>query len=91
MTDTDKEIYKRIQDYRKKHLGKLDSQKTPVSVQLDMLRPVFQEIASEKGMSIEDVFVLYMDMQSDAASATDARMQDIIKDMNSKSNMPFLY
>lgn len=91
MNEENKEIYKRIQDYRKKHLSDIDSKKTPVSVQLDKLRPIFQEIASEKGMALEDVFVLYMDMQSDAASATDAKMQSVIKDLNNKNKMPFLY
>lgn len=34
---------------------------------LDKLRPIMEEIAAEQGVSVEDVLVRYMDLQSEAA------------------------
>lgn len=31
------------------------------------MKPIMQEIADEKGMKIEDIFILYMDLQTEAS------------------------
>ena len=64
MTDENKKIWERISIYAEEVLKDIDPQKTQVSVQLDALRPVMEEIAKEKSMSLEDVFILYMDLAS---------------------------
>ena len=56
-------------------LKDIDPQKTQVSVQLDALRPVMEEIAKEKNMSLEDVFILYMDLASEAGVEAEAKFQ----------------
>lgn len=91
MTDENRAILKRINDYSEKVLGDIDPQKVPVSAQLEKLRPIFQEIADEKGMSLEDVFILYMDIQSEATCATEAKLQEDLKDLNDGDDMPLLY
>ena len=67
MTDENRKMLERINAYAENTLGEIDPQKVPVSVQLEQLRPVMEEIAAEKGMSLEDVFILYMDLQSEAS------------------------
>ncbi len=91
MTEEHRNLLKRINDYGEKVMGDIDPQKVPVSVQLDRLRPVFLEIAEEKGMSLEEVFILYMDIQSEASCASDAKLREDLKDLNSDGDMPLLY
>ncbi len=91
MTDENRALLKRINDFAEKVLGDIDPQKVPVSAQLEALRPVFQEIADERKMSLEDVFILYMDIQSEASSATEAKLRDELKDLNEGEGMPILF
>lgn len=91
MTDENRAILKRINDYAEDVLGDIDPQKVQVSMQLDKLRPVLQEIAEEKGMSLEDMFILYMDLQSEAACATEAKLQEELRDLNMGDDMPLLF
>ncbi len=91
MTDENKALLKRINDYSEKVLGEIDPQKVPVSAQLEKLRPIFQEIADEKGVSLEEIFILYMDIQSEAACATEAKLQEELKDLNEGDDMPLLF
>lgn len=75
MTNENREIWEKISAYAEDVLKDIDPQKTQVSVQLDALRPVMEEIAGEKGMSLEDVFILYMDLASEAAVEAEAKFQ----------------
>lgn len=75
MTDENRKIWERISSYAEEALKDIDPQKTQVSVQLDALRPIMNEIAMEKGMSLEDVFILYMDLASEAAVEAEAKFQ----------------
>lgn len=59
---TDQEMLNRINKYAEEVLKDIDPQKTKISFQLDKLKPVMQEIADEEGISIEDVFIKYMDL-----------------------------
>lgn len=91
MTDENRALLKRINDYSEKVMGDIDPQKVPVSAQLEKLRPIFQEIANEKGISLEDVFILYMDIQSEASCATEAKLREDLKDLNEGGDMPLLF
>ena len=82
MTEENRIILNRINKYAEEVLGDIDPQKTPVSMQLEKLKPVMEEIAKEKSMSLEDVFILYMDIQSEASVASDQKLQDQLKDLN---------
>lgn len=82
MTDEHRELLERINRYAETVLGEIDPQKVQVSLQLEKLRPLMEEIASEKGMSLEDVFILYMDIQSEASCATNQKLQESLQDVN---------
>ena len=82
MTEENRKLLERINAYAEDTLGEIDPQKVPVSVQLEKLRPVMEEIAAEKGMGLEDVFILYMDLQSEASCATNEKLKDSLQDIN---------
>ncbi|MDL2301232.1 hypothetical protein LJC58_02640 [Lachnospiraceae bacterium OttesenSCG-928-D06] len=91
MTDEHKKLLQRINSYAESVLGEIDPQKVQVSVQLEKLKPVMEEIATEKNMTLEDVFILYMDLQSEASCLTDQKLKEELKDLNDGSDMPLLY
>lgn len=91
MTDENRAILKRINDYSEKKLGDIDPQKVLVSTQLETLKPILQEIADEKGISLADMFILYMDLQSEASCATEAKLREDLQDINNDGGMPLLF
>ena len=90
MTDENRAILKRINDYAEQVMGDIDPQKVPVSAQIEKLRPIMQEIADEKNMALEDVFILYMDIQSGASCATQQKLSEELQDLNDGNGMPIL-
>lgn len=82
MTEEHAEILNRINTFAEKALADIDPQKTPISFQLDALRPVMEEIAKEKGISIEEIFILYMDLASEASVKAEEQFQE---DLNNGS------
>lgn len=82
MTEENKKILERINSYAESTLGEIDPQKVPVSVQLEKLKPVMEEIAKEKGISLEDMFILYMDLQSEASCLTQKKLEESLQDLN---------
>lgn len=76
LSNEDKEILTRINEYSEKVLGDIDPQKTRVSFQLDKLKPIMQKIADEKGMDLEDLFIKYMDL----ASIVSAKQNEMLKE-----------
>lgn len=80
MTQENKEILDRINAYAEEALADIDPQKTRISFQLEALKPIMQEIADEKGMSVEDIFILYMDLASEAAVDAEKELQASLDD-----------
>lgn len=76
LTEEDKNILSRINAYSEQVLGDIDPQKTRISFQLDKLKPVMQEIADEKGVSLEDIFIKYMDLASVVSAKQDALLKE---------------
>lgn len=78
MTSEEREMFTRIREYADEALKDFDTdpQKTPISFQLQKLRPVMQEIAIEKRMSVEDVFIKYMDLASEDAVEREKQFQE---------------
>ena len=76
MTEKNAKILQRINAYAEEKLADIDPQKTPVSVQLETLKPVMQEIADEEGMSLQDMFILYMYLASEAGVMAEKKLQD---------------
>ena len=75
MTAEKKEILDRINAFAEQALADIDPQKTRISFQLEALKPVMQEIADEKGLSVEDIFILYMDLASEASVEAENQLQ----------------
>lgn len=75
MTEDDKQFLDRITAYAEEVMADMDAEKTRISIQLDKLRPVMEEIAVEQNVSVEDVFIRYMDL----ASAAGAEKQEKFK------------
>ena len=78
MTSEEREMFTRIREYADEALKDFDTdpQKTPISFQLQKLRPVMQEIAMEKQMSVEDIFIKYMDLASEDAVEREKQFQE---------------
>ncbi len=92
MTEENKKILERINAYAENTLGEIDPQKVQVSVQLEKLKPIMEEIAKEKGISLEDMFILYMDLQSEASCLTQKKLEDSLQDLNEGTDgMPLLF
>lgn len=93
MTAENKKLLERINSYAENVLGEIDPQKVPVSMQLEKLKPVMTEIAEEKGMALEDLFILYMDLQTESSLATQKKLEDSLQDLNDGTDggMPLLF
>ena len=73
---TDQEILKELNKYVEEVLSDIDPQKTPVSMQLEKLKPKMEELADKSGLGIEDIFIRYMDL----ASAQKVKMEENFKE-----------
>lgn len=91
MTEENRKILEKINSYSESVLGEIDPQKVPVGAQLEKLKPVMQEIADEKGLKLEDVFILYMDLQTEASVNTQNKLKDSLQDVNFGEGMPLLF
>ena len=91
LTEENRQLLARINAYAENVLGDIDPQKVQVSVQLEKLRPIMEEIAKEKNMSLTDVFVLYMDLQSEASVNSQKKLNDSLSDLNMGDGMPMLF
>lgn len=76
LNEEEKKMLSRINAYAEKVLGDIDPQKTRISFQLDQLKPIMQEIADEKKISVEDVFIKYMDLASIVSAKQDAMLKE---------------
>ncbi len=76
LNEEDRNMLTRINEYAEKVLGDIDPQKTRISFQLDKLKPIMQEIADEKGISLEDVFIKYMDLASIVSAKQNAMLKE---------------
>ena len=57
MTEEDKNLLERINEYADRVLKDFDPQKTQVSFQLEKLKPIMEEIAKEKNTTVEEIFI----------------------------------
>ncbi len=93
MTAEDRKILSRINKYADEVMGDIDPQKVQVSTQIEKLRPILQEIADEKGISLEDMFIYYMDIQTEAACLSNEKLKEELSDVMAPGNgdHPFLF
>ena len=79
MTQADKKILQRINDYANKVMPDIDPQKVQVSVQLEKLKPIMETIAKEEGISLEDMFIKYMDLASEMAVMKEQELKNAME------------
>ena len=91
MTEENRKILERINSYSESVLGEIDPQKVPVGTQLETLKPIMQEIADEKGVTTEDIFILYMDLQTEASVKSQKKLKETFQDVNFGEGMPLLF
>jgi hypothetical protein len=91
MTDEQRKILKRINDFAEEVMGDIDPQKVQVSVQLDKLRPIMETIAKEKQITLEEMFIMYMDIQSEASFLSEQKLQSELRDLNNGDGSPMLF
>ena len=91
MTDENRQLLARINSYAESVLGDIDPQKVQVSLQLDKLKPIMEEIAKERGVSLEDIFILYMDLQTEASVASEQKLRSELGDINNGGGYPLLF
>ncbi len=80
LNEEEKDMLSRINAYAEKVLGDIDPQKTRISFQLDKLKPIMQEIADEKNMALEEVFIKYMDLASIVSAKQDAMLKEDLEE-----------
>lgn len=89
MTQEDKKILQRINDYANEVMPDIDPQNTQVSVQLEKLKPIMETIAGELGISLEDMFIKYMDLASEMAILTEQKMKASLDMYTDKTGVHF--
>lgn len=81
MTPEDREFLNKINAYAEEVMPDIDPQKVRVSEQIDKLRPILQELAMVHKMSVEDTFIRYMDLATEAAVSRENQFQEDFKDI----------
>lgn len=81
MTAEDKKMLDRINEYADKVLKDFDPQKTRISFQLEKIKPIMEEIAKENNVPVEEIFIKYMDLASQATMDTNTKFQSTVGNM----------
>lgn len=81
MTEKDLSIIKRINSYAEEVLKDIDPQNTRSGFQIQQLTPILKDIAKEEGISLEDMFIKYMDLQTEYTATAEKKFQDDVKDL----------
>lgn len=81
LSDEDKDMLSRISAYSEKVIGDVDPQQVRISEQLEKLKPIMQEIAEEKGMALEDIFIKYMDLATLVNAQKDQKFKADMQDL----------
>ena len=76
MTKEDREFLEKIMAYAEEVMGDVDPEKVRVSEQLEKLRPILQELAMVYKMPVEDVFIKYMDLATEAAIEQNKKFEE---------------
>lgn len=79
-----KAILNRVNVYDDTVLPERDPSKVPIRVQLDALKPEMEKLAEEFNVSVEDIFIAYMDMNTETVAEADAKIQEQLDYMDFK-------
>jgi len=91
MTQEDREFLGKITAYADEVMGDIDPEKVRISEQLDKLRPVLQELAMIHKMPVEDVFIKYMDLATEAAIEKNNKFNEDYKEILGTNPTPKFY
>ena len=86
MTPEDKKMLDRINEYADTVLKDYDPQKTRISFQLDKIKPIMEEIAKEQNVGVEEIFIKYMDLASQATVENNTKFQESLGDLSDMNN-----
>lgn len=86
MTAEEREFLKRINDYANQINNKMDPSKVQLGSDLDKLKPIMEEIAKEQHISLEDVFIRYMDLSTQLSAKKERVSRNV---MDGMGNFPF--
>ena len=78
MTAEDKAFLDRITEFSNEVMKDIDPDPrvTPISEQIEYLRPIMETISAETNTTLEDVFIRYMDLASEAACEKQKKFDD---------------
>ena len=91
MTKEDREFLNQIMDYANEVMGDVDPEKVRISEQLEKLRPILQKLAMVYKMPVEDVFIKYMDLATEAALEQNKKFEDDYKEILGETPKPKFY
>ena len=91
MTKEDREFLNQIMDYANEVMGDVDPEKVRISEQLEKLRPILQKLAIVYKMPVEDVFIKYMDLATEAALEQNKKFEDDYKEILGETPKPKFY
>jgi len=91
MTKEDREFLGKIMAYADEVMADVDPEKVRISEQLDKLRPILQELAMIHKMPVEDVFIKYMDLATEAALEKNKKFEDDYKEILGETSKPRFY
>ena len=91
MTKEDREFLNQIMDYANEVMGDVDPEKVRISEQLEKLRPILQKLAMVYKMPVEDVFIKYMDLATEAALEQNRKFEDDYKEILGETPKPKYY
>ena len=74
MTDQDRIFLDKINTYADQVMPDIDPQKVRISEQIEKLRPILQELAMQEKDSVENIFIRYMDLATEASVEYDKKM-----------------
>lgn len=81
MTPEDRNFLHEITAYAEKVMGDVDPEKVRISEQLEYLRPILQKLAILHKTSVEDIFIRYMDLATEAAVEKNNKFNDDFRDI----------
>lgn len=91
MTKEDREFLGQIMDYANEVMGDVDPEKVRVSEQIEKLRPILQKLAMVYKMPVEDVFIKYMDLATEAAIEKNNKFEEDYREILGDNPKPKYY
>ena len=82
LSEDDKDLLNRISAYSARVIGEVEPGEVRISQQLEVLKPVMQEIDDEKKIPLEDIFIKYMDLASLVLAKKDQQFKADTKDFD---------